>query len=467
MKSTVAQCAAAIRSELKSAFPGIKFSVTSKSFSMGNAVRISYTDGPTKTAVDELTAKYQYGSFNSMEDLYEHDNVNADLPQAKYIAISRQMSNETKAAIMAEMGIEPDQYNEYNSDWGLFHAERVNRKFQGIDFCARPEPEPEVQPEPLQLNKPETSTGANTDVYQQVPTEEKQSGVLLERHYELCRRAHRGTSFVPEERAHQYVRDYSEQLTNDLQRVKDLGGDPADYQTRYERHFTAWMSAKSNCISTMITGGSKFPVRRAEKANQSEHKRAKYFSQFREKYFARLERRQRREERAAIDPAEEMREKIEKAEKQQEAMKAANKIVKSRKLQDAEKAKQLAELLKVPEGEAATLLKHDFCGRIGFPDYALTNNLANIKRMRERLAELEAKAKATTKEIERPDGIRVVHNADIDRLQIFFPGKPAPEMIDALKRRAFKWSPSNGCWQRQFTANAISAMREILPTCDA
>ena len=83
--------------------------------------------------------------------------------------------------------------------------------------------------------------------------------------------------------------------------------------------------------------------------------------------------------------------------------------------------------------------------------------------MYQRLAELEQKAQATTKETARPDGVRIVENTEADRLQIFFPGKPEPEMIEALKRRAFKWSPSNGCWQRQFTANAIAAMREILP----
>lgn len=287
--------------------------------------------------------------------------------------------------------------------------------------------------------------------------------MLLERHYELCLRAHMGTSFVPEVRAKDYVRQYSEQLAEDLERVKSLGGDPADYRTRYERHFTAWMSAKSRCLSAMITGPSGFPTRRAEKANQSEYKRMQEFFQFREKYFARLERQQRREARAAIDPVEEMRGKIEKAEREQNAMKAANKIVKNRKLSDAEKIAQLAALLNWSEAEAAKVLQPDFCGRVGFPDYQLTNNLANIKRMRGRLTDLESKAKAESKEVERPDGIRIVHNADIDRLQIFFPGKPALEMIEALKRRAFKWSPSNGCWQRQFTANAIAAMREILP----
>lgn len=287
--------------------------------------------------------------------------------------------------------------------------------------------------------------------------------MLLQDHYELCRRAHMGTSFVPEVRAKEYVRQYSEQLAEDMDRVKALGGDPADYRTRYERHFTAWMSAKSRCLSSMITGPSGFPTRRAEKANKSEHNRMNEFIEFREKYFARLERQQRREARAAIDPVEEMRGKIEKAEREQNAMKAANKIVRNRKLSDAEKIAQLALLLSWSEAQAAKVLQPDFCGRVGFPDYLLTNNLANIKRMHQRLSELESKAKAESKEVERPDGIRVVHNADIDRLQIFFPGKPAREMIEALKRRAFKWSPSNGCWQRQFTPNAIAAMREILP----
>ena len=76
------------------------------------------------------------------------------------------------------------------------------------------------------------------------------------------------------------------------------------------------------------------------------------------------------------------------------------------------------------EPKAVALLQPDFCGRIGFPAYALTNNLANIKRMQQRLAELEKKATATTEETTRPDGIRIVENAEADRLQIFFPENP-------------------------------------------
>ena len=60
------------------------------------------------------------------------------------------------------------------------------------------------------------------------------------------------------------------------------------------------------------------------------------------------------------------------------------------------------------------------------------------------------------------NGVRMVRNFQADRLQLFFDGKPAAEMIAKLKRAAFRWSPSQGCWQRQLTGNAISATHYIL-----
>jgi len=256
------------------------------------------------------------------------------------------------------------------------------------------------------------------------------------------------------------VREYSEQLEADMAEVEKLGGDPADYRDRYEAKFSAWIAAKSRCFSSMITGPSKFPTRRAEKANNSEHNRYQEFDQFREKYIARLKRNQRREARAASDPAAEMRAQVEHAEKMQTAMVASNKILRSKKT-DAEKSALLMEI-GFSEKVATELLTPDWLKRTGFPSYKLSNNNANIHRMRERLAELEKKATAETKETERPDGIRIVENTDDDRLQIFFPGKPAPEMITTLKSRAFKWSPSRGCWQRQLTENARYALKQIL-----
>lgn len=88
-KSSAANCAQAIREELKAVFPGIKFTVKSDNFSGGNSVSIGWVDGPTTQEVAKITGKYQYGHFNGMEDIYEYSNRRDDLPQAKYVSEHR------------------------------------------------------------------------------------------------------------------------------------------------------------------------------------------------------------------------------------------------------------------------------------------------------------------------------------------------------------------------------------------
>jgi len=287
--------------------------------------------------------------------------------------------------------------------------------------------------------------------------------MLLQNLLELCTRAHYGTSHSPEARGKYYVESYSNMLAEDLAKLPE--GRQEAYKSKYIDLFTAWMRAKCNCISTMIAGPSNFPVRRAQKANRTEEARHSEFMQFRERYFSALARAARAAKKAATDPIEELKKDVEAREKLQETMKAANKIIKGTKATREQKELALLEI-KIPRNEIGKLFEKDFCGRIGFADYLLTNNLANIKRQKARLAELEAKEKAkqesATVETERPDGVRVVQNREADRLQIFFPGKPDARTISTLKAKAFKWSPSNGCWQRQLTFNAIYAAKDIL-----
>lgn len=97
------ETAKAIRKVLKFNFKGVKFSVVSENFSGGDAVRVHWTDGPTYDSVDDLVRKYQYGSFNSMEDIYEHTNKIEDIPQAKFIQIQREYSVSTKRACIGEI----------------------------------------------------------------------------------------------------------------------------------------------------------------------------------------------------------------------------------------------------------------------------------------------------------------------------------------------------------------------------
>jgi hypothetical protein len=89
-----AQAAREIRKELKKEFPHIKFSVRSQNFSMGDAVYVSYENGVSQKAVEAIISKYQYGTFNGMEDIYENTNRRNDIPQSMFIQISREITDD-------------------------------------------------------------------------------------------------------------------------------------------------------------------------------------------------------------------------------------------------------------------------------------------------------------------------------------------------------------------------------------
>ena len=101
--------------------------------------------------------------------------------------------------------------------------------------------------------------------------------------------------------------------------------------------------------------------------------------------------------------------------------------------------------------EITALFQPDFCGRIGFADYQLSNNRAELRRVEQRIAALKARADAESSETETADGVRIVENVEENRLQIFFPGKPDAAMRKQLKSCGFRWAPSVGAWQRQLS----------------
>ena len=119
---------------------------------------------------------------------------------------------------------------------------------------------------------------------------EQVKSLLLEDLYELCYRAHCGVSFSPEKRAISYIKDYSQELAEDLE---ELGENQGNYKTKYILKFSDWMSAKGRCISSMITGPSNFPVRRAEKFNNWENNKYEDFRKWRSKYFKAVKRKKR------------------------------------------------------------------------------------------------------------------------------------------------------------------------------
>lgn len=155
-----------------------------------------------------------------------------------------------------------------------------------------------------------------------------------------------------------------------------------------------------------------------------------------------------------------LREKLAHLEANQAKMIAVNKCVRKN---DREGLRALGLTEQAIEGAFTP----DFCGRSGFPSYALTNNSGNMRRIRERIAQLEANAGRETKETEiapavGAPGLRVVQNAEANRVQLFFDAKPSEEVRSEMKARGFRWSPMAGAWQRHLNNAGIFAADQIV-----
>lgn len=85
-------------------------------------------------------------------------------------------------------------------------------------------------------------------------------------------------------------------------------------------------------------------------------------------------------------------------------------------------------------------------GDAGFEPFELTNNNANIRRLRDRLATVE-KAHATPATEHQGTKARLEDCPAENRVRLFYPGKPDADTRATLKSSGFRWTPSLGCWQ--------------------
>jgi hypothetical protein len=123
-KTQAAQAAAQIREILKKEFPTTKFSVKSENYSMGDSIRVYWTDGVAERKVEKLIAHYEYGQFNGMEDIYEYTNRREDIPQTKYLFCNREVSDAVYLSKLEELrgewdflaNVKPEDISEINRE---------------------------------------------------------------------------------------------------------------------------------------------------------------------------------------------------------------------------------------------------------------------------------------------------------------------------------------------------------------
>ena len=204
--------------------------------------------------------------------------------------------------------------------------------------------------------------------------------------------------------------------------------------------------------SIMIAGGSNFPVRKKEKQNAAADKNMEEYREIqglldkiRSTSMGGI---------SADDPnaVSKLESKLAKLEQAQETMKAVNAYYRKNKNLDGcphLSPEQIEKLKASMSGSYRANPKP-------FESYQLSNNNAEIRRLKNRITALTRRKELGYVGWEF-DGGRVEANTADNRLQIFFDEKPDKEIREELKGNGFRYAPSTEAWQRQLNDNAIYA----------
>lgn len=144
----------------------------------------------------------------------------------------------------------------------------------------------------------------------------------------------------------------------------------------------------------------------------------------------------------------------------QEGMKKINQAIRKHKGNPAGQRHALLEL-GYSENSAQKLTTPDYGGRVGFPSYALTNNNANIRRIQQRIKQLQANQERAPVNVQGT-GYAYAEDVEENRVMFMFEGKPEKTTREILKRHGFRWSPTRGAWVRQLNNAAIWQAKAVM-----
>ena len=208
--------------------------------------------------------------------------------------------------------------------------------------------------------------------------------------------------------------------------------------------------------SILIAGGSNFPVRQKEKQNaarDSNMQEWQYIQGLLDKIRSTGMGGIRQDDPQAIPK---LQKKLAGLEKAQETMKAVNAYYRKHGTLDGcpHLAPENIENLKADMASGWHYEKKPF------QSWELSNNNAEIRRVRQRIESL-TRANEVAYVGWEFDGGHVEANRDQGRLQVFFDGKPEADARQQLKENGFRWAPSVGAWQRLLNDNAYRASDRI------
>lgn len=292
--------------------------------------------------------------------------------------------------------------------------------------------------------------------------------------------AHRHTSFVPERRGQEEAAMYENHLTNvyrglleytksdeHIAVVKTL---MAEYALGYRDRLYIALRARGNTASTMITGGSNFNHRQNQKRMATADERMHELNAWSEVRIAQM----KKLVLAAHSPeqvADAEWAKLEKTlnhdldfiigydEGRVERWYNRGAWVTSICERLARQSKNGKHALVI---KGLDLIAARQEGRAK-PLVTPRNKVWALRAVAEAaLAAPPPAPEETAATTETYNGIDIIMNHPIDRVQIFFPGKPDAATIAKLKGAGWNWSPRNGAWQRKLTNAAEYSARQIV-----
>lgn len=239
-------------------------------------------------------------------------------------------------------------------------------------------------------------------------------------------------------------------LADKAQRMADR------YSRKLAEYYNAYYRNEASCPSVMICGPANFPTKKKARQNSRRESLMNEYN-YLESYADKIKHLLTQEQPILSNDEnviELLTEKIADLESEKESMKALNAYYrKNGTIEDYE-----GLITQDMQMHLDFVFKFNFIRGILFD----TSNInQEIKRNRDRLTQIQRVKDAGTSETEY-NGFKVVENADLMRLQIFFDGKPEPEVRDILKSNGFKWAPSQSAWQRHLTSNAKYSLKKVV-----
>lgn len=284
----------------------------------------------------------------------------------------------------------------------------------------------------------------------------------------IARRSWSNLSFDPEKRGDSCINEYGKELTADLESIPEA--ERERYAENYKSYLSAWLHSQGNCASPMITGPARFPTDRMKKRSGWADNHFNKWREWRQRALKAINKtilRNRTPEQISDDKWDSLRKSIiesaamvigidngtQKGYTRQLFVNSITRVVEAvAKQGDTVSLNRCLNLVRElninPKTEKPIVSdRHSM--------WALETVAVAAQ---EQQADLAARENS---ELQYGD-TRIVYNYNIERVQIFFPGKPASEVIQSLKGSAWNWSPSHGAWQRKLTENAKHSARHIV-----